>query len=197
LDFTSIMSQIPDRVPSLLACSDASFMRMRQSVYVSICNAASGLDTLASLLETNIYSLTTQQTIFLLALWPPILAASVDGLNMCDSGANSARLDALVSCYSHISDLENLWPTLRSDSEYSWKSIQMICCRIGWLNVWNPLDSDGYYELDLSFRDQKVVCECLVVLSVKEPGEVRNTSASCLFLYLDCNDNFWNTELAG
>lgn len=182
LDFTSIMTQIPDRVPSLLACSDASFMKMRQNVYSSISNVASGLDTLASQLETNLYSLTTQQTLFLLALWPPILNASVNGQNLCDSGANCARLDALVCCYSHISDLENLWPNLRSDSEYSWKSIQMICDRIGWLNVWNPLDSDGYYELDLSFRDQKVVCECLVVLSVKEPGEVRKSAPGCLHL---------------
>ncbi len=110
---------------------------------------------------------------FLIALWPPIFVSSGDSDIKCPADENFARLHALIRCYSHLSDLENLWPTLRSDSEYNWKAIQLICCKIGWLNVWNPLDADGFYELDLSARDQKIVCECLVVLSVKEPGEVR------------------------
>lgn len=173
LDFTSIMTQIPDQLCSLKTCSDSSFMKMRQSVYLATSNAAFGLDVLAKQLETNHYSITTKQTFFLLALWPPICNSSLGSQDLCAASENFARVDALVQCFSHISDLENLWPTLRSDSEYDWKAIQLICCRIGWLNVWNPLDADGYYELDLSVRDQKIVCECLVVLSVKEPGEVR------------------------
>jgi hypothetical protein len=182
LDFTSILTQIPDRTPSLKACSDSSFMKMRQSVYAAIGNALLGLDVLAKQLETNIYSITAKQAFFLIALWPPIFSSSLGSDNVCPADENFARLYALIQCYSHISDLENLWPTLRSDSEYSWKAIQLICCKIGWLNVWNPLDADGYYELDLSARDQKIVCECLVVLSVKEPGEVRR-DANCLFLF--------------
>ncbi len=171
LDFTSIMSQIPDRVPSLKECSDVWFMRLRQTVYAATSNSRFGLDILAAQLQENLYSITTKQTFFLVNLWPPISAGSSD--ERSESHKNLARLDAWVCCFSHISDLENIWPTLRSDSEYSWYAVQSICCRIGWLNIWNPLDADGYYELDLSLRDQRVVCECLVVLSVKEPGEVR------------------------
>ncbi len=173
LDFTSIMTQIPDRKSSLNMCSDSAFMKMRQCVYAAMSNATLGLDVLAKQLQMNLHSITTKQAFFLIALWPPIFGSSLDCDDMCATDENFARVDALVLCFSHISDLENLWPALRSDSEYNWKAVQLICCRIGWLNVWNPLDADGYYELDLSVRDQKIVCECLVVLSVKEPGEVR------------------------
>lgn len=173
LDFTSIMAQIPDRVPSLKECSDAAFMKMRQLVYSATSNSKLGLDVLASQLEGNTYSITTKQAFFLISLWPPISAQIEDTQDLSESDSKLARLNAMVHCYSHISDLHNVWPTLRGDSEYSWNAIRLICCRIGWLNIWNPLDADGYYELDLSFRDQRVVCECLVVLSVKEPGEVR------------------------
>jgi hypothetical protein len=178
LDFTSIMGQIPDRVPSLKECSDMLFMRMRQTVFAATSNTRFGLDVLTSQLQANLYSITTKQAFFLINLWPPISAASLDG--RCESHQELARLDAWVYCFSHISDLENVWPALRSDSEYSWYAVQLICCRIGWLNIWNPLDADGYYELDLSFRDQRVVCECLVVLSVKEPGEVRYNGKACV-----------------
>ncbi len=191
LDFTSIMSQIPDRVPSLKVCSDASFMKMRQVVHAALSNANFGLDVLASQLEANVYSITTKQAFFLINLWPPVPDSRRVSQEASKADASLARLDALVHCYSHISDLENLWPTLRSDSEYSWEAVRLICCRIGWLNVWNPVDADGYYELDLSLRDQKVLCECLVVLSVKEPGEVcscPNTSRELFDIYQCYND---------
>ena len=143
-------------------------------------NASAGLDVLASKLQLHSYAITTKQTFFLISLWPPFLGLpSSDIAPGCEPQENYARLDALVLCYSHISDLDNLWPALRSDSEYSWSAIQKICRRIGWLNVWNPLDADGYYELDLAFRDEKIVTECLVVLSVKEPGEVRMELRIC------------------
>ena len=180
LDFTSILAQIPDRTPPLSPCSDRQFMEMRQSVYAAMSNASAGLDVLASKLQLHSYAITTKQTFFLISLWPPFLGLpSSDIAPVCAPQENYARLDALVLCYSHISDLDNLWPALRSDSEYSWSAIQMICRRIGWLNVWNPLDADGYYELDLAFRDEKIVTECLVVLSVKEPGEVRMELRIC------------------
>ena len=69
-------------------------------------------------------------------------------------------------------------------------------CRLGWLNVWDPMWCEGYIELDLGVREQvaaapgtqqrippppracdvtgtlqRVVAEILIVLSVKEPGE--------------------------
>jgi hypothetical protein len=172
LDFTSILNQIPDRLSALQKCSDASFMIMHQKVFRATSNANLGLDVLSHHLDENCYSITTKQALFLIAIWPPILVSDADKKMLCESVERFPRLDALVHCYSHICDLENLWPTLRNDSDYNWKAIQLICCRIGWLNIWNPLDADGYYELDLSCRDQKIVTECLVVLSVKEPGEV-------------------------
>ena len=41
----------------------------------------------------------------------------------------------------------------------------------GWLNIFNPMHCDGFYRLDLGKRDQRIVAEMLVVLSMEEPGE--------------------------
>jgi hypothetical protein len=186
LDFTSILGQIHDRT-ALIPCSDRMFMEMRQSVYAAITNTSVGLDVLASKLQLHSYAITTKQTFFLIALWPPfLLLPSLDIAADCENTQKYARLDALVLCFSHISDLDNLWPMLRSDSEYSWSAIQQICRKIGWLNVWNPVDADGYYELDLGIRDEKIVTECLVVLSVKEPGEVRRDRTPCPHWFYFC-----------
>ena len=43
--------------------------------------------------------------------------------------------------------------------------------RLGWLNCWTPLNADGFYVLNLANRDERVVAEILVKLSVEMPGE--------------------------
>ena len=43
--------------------------------------------------------------------------------------------------------------------------------RLGRLNIFNPMHCDGFYRLDLGKRDQRMVAQMLVVLSLEEPGE--------------------------
>ena len=31
---------------------------------------------------------------------------------------------------------------------------EMLCRRLGWLNVWDPMCCEGYIELDLGIREQ-------------------------------------------
>jgi len=43
--------------------------------------------------------------------------------------------------------------------------------RLGWLNVWNPLKPDFYYELQHTRREERLVSKALLHLAVVEPGE--------------------------
>lgn len=71
---------------------------------------------------------------------------------------------------------------LRTDFPWSFRAA--VLGRLGYLNIFNPMYSEGYMEIDLSERDQRVVAEVrmawaivcsqlqvLVDLSMKEPGE--------------------------
>eukprot|EP00753_Platysulcus_tardus_P002729 PLAT11849.1.p1 GENE.PLAT11849.1~~PLAT11849.1.p1 ORF type:complete len:1311 (-),score=449.39 PLAT11849.1:73-3516(-) len=79
------------------------------------------------------------------------------------------RVDAFVILYARLLDLPNLMDAaivLLTEEE----RMQLVH-RLGWLNVWNPMHSDGYYELDLAMRDDWRLASLLVKLAVKEPGE--------------------------
>jgi len=52
-----------------------------------------------------------------------------------------------------------------------YKTLQAVTKRIGILQLMNPMCVEGYYELDLSERQDAIVARVLVDLSVKEPGE--------------------------
>ncbi len=59
--------------------------------------------------------------------------------------------------------------------------------RLGWLNIFNPMHCDGFYRLDLGKRDQRIVAQMLVILSLEEPGE--NVGAAVAFIALDSPSN--------
>ena len=46
---------------------------------------------------------------------------------------------------------------------------------------------DGFYRLDLGKRDQRIVAQMLVILSLEEPGE--NVGAAVAFIALDSPSN--------
>jgi hypothetical protein len=107
--------------------------------------------------------------------------------------------DCLHACHAHLTDPENFWksindayvceplsPVLRLHSRHhaaaspryryatSGKKqglVSELGHRLGWLNIFNPMHCDGFYRLDLGKRDQRIVAQMLVVLSMEEPGE--------------------------
>ncbi len=60
--------------------------------------------------------------------------------------------------------------------------------RLGWLNIFNPMHCDGFYRLDLGKRDQRMVAQMLVVLSIEEPGENVGSMRGCVYC---CRCDAW------
>ena len=67
-----------------------------------------------------------------------------------------------------VTDWPNVWSSCR---RLPYSNLKTIIRRIGILQLMNPMCVEGYYELDLSEREDAVVARVLVDLSVKEPGE--------------------------
>jgi len=69
---------------------------------------------------------------------------------------------------ARIVDIENL-PVLMAQLHR--EEVRELYHRAGYLNVVNPTNPDGLYELDLRYRDQREMAKTLVKLAVEEPGE--------------------------
>lgn len=67
-----------------------------------------------------------------------------------------------------VVDWVNLWS---SCSRLPFPNLKAITNRIGFLQLFNPMYVEGFYELDLEDRSHAIVARVLVDLSVKEPGE--------------------------
>ena len=79
------------------------------------------------------------------------------------------RVQLILSVFSHIIDIENLglvFDTLLSpDERYE------LMHRLGPLNIFDPMNPDREYRLDLRRWDHREMCKILVHLSITEPGE--------------------------
>lgn len=80
-----------------------------------------------------------------------------------------ARVEVIAGLFGRLIDLEYFFRKILLSMGTDHR--QVVVDRLGWLNVWNPLDPDGYYELDLAKRDERIIAEGLVALAVAEPGE--------------------------
>eukprot|EP00741_Cyanophora_paradoxa_P018362 tig00000204_g17729.t1 len=80
------------------------------------------------------------------------------------------RVEAAVTLFARTTDPEFYWTDV-VQATLDREHLRRCMNRLGWLNVWNPVFAEGFYELDLSVREDRVVCECLVALAVAEPGE--------------------------
>lgn len=49
--------------------------------------------------------------------------------------------------------------------------IACLYCRLGWLNLYNPCKPEGSWELDMSHREERVICKTLCCLAASEPGD--------------------------
>lgn len=81
-----------------------------------------------------------------------------------------ARVEAAIVLFGRLYDLQHFWISgldLLANEE---ATVELLN-RLGWLNVANPDYPDRYFELDLSFRDDREVADVMTVLAVAEPGE--------------------------
>ena len=78
------------------------------------------------------------------------------------------RVDVIVSLISRIYDLANFDIIIRSLSSFE---VGCLYARIGHLHLFNPLRPEGSLQLNLTRRDERVVCKMLCALAVSEPGD--------------------------
>ena len=93
--------------------------------------------------------------------------------NMLKEQAASAaewnlKLDLVCTLHSRVIDLYNFDIVI---SCLSLEEQARITFRLGWLNTWNPLKPDFYYELQHTRREERLVSKALLHLAVVEPGE--------------------------
>ena len=95
------------------------------------------------------------------------------------------RIEAIVTVWSQLTDLESFRvydyigydPTVtmavdhvRDQKSFDWRAYLEVSDRIGPSNLFNPLQPEGYYQLDLRSRDCRTVAKCIMELTA-EHGE--------------------------
>jgi len=77
------------------------------------------------------------------------------------------QIEAFVILWPRLVDEENSHEMLK---HFSNESAQILRNRLGHLALFNPMQPDGKYELDLAVHDQAAVAKLLLLLSVRESG---------------------------
>jgi hypothetical protein len=78
------------------------------------------------------------------------------------------RVELVVTLFGCIVDLHNFEIVLRTLSSFE---TACVICRIGWLNIYNPMKPQGAYELDMSRREERIIVKSITTLSIAEPGD--------------------------
>lgn len=76
-------------------------------------------------------------------------------------------MDLIVALFARVIDLHNFELVMEVLSPFE---AACVYCRLGWLNIYNPGKPEGSYELDLSRREERMVCKTLCALATREPG---------------------------
>ena len=79
------------------------------------------------------------------------------------------RVQFICSVFSHLVDIENfyiLYDMVLNDDERA-----EVIHRLGIMNVFDPLNPDREYKLDLRRWDMREWCKILISLSINEPGD--------------------------
>ena len=78
------------------------------------------------------------------------------------------RVELVVTLFGCLVDLHNFELVLRALTSFE---AACVICRVGWLNIFNPLKPQGAYELDLSRHEERVIYKYINVLGTNEAGE--------------------------
>lgn len=79
------------------------------------------------------------------------------------------RVELLISLFGRIIDIHNLEVVLR---ELTAREHAAVLCRIGILNVFNPMKAANSYILDLTRWEDRQVAKILIHLHVMEPSSI-------------------------
>ena len=123
--------------------------------------AAAIMDSIHQTVETNPFTL----------LGTEDEEADLDlGPGWKDGGDRDVAMEFVVTCYSRCVDLGAL-----CKDAIAWffddRERHQLQQRLGPLNMIDPLMPDGYWELNLSYPDDREVATMLVLLAIGEPGE--------------------------
>jgi Ca2+-binding EF-hand superfamily protein len=76
-------------------------------------------------------------------------------------------VDLVCVLFSRIVDLHNFEIVMHMLSPLDCAA---VICRVGWLNIFNPLKPDGSYEFEVGRHEERVLTKIIVQLSIDEPG---------------------------
>lgn len=71
------------------------------------------------------------------------------------------RVNLIVGLFDRIIDMHNFELVIRNLSA---EETACVYCRLGMLNIWNPMKPDGSWELDISRREERVIVKMLAQL---------------------------------
>lgn len=77
------------------------------------------------------------------------------------------RVELIISLFCRVIDLHNFDLVL---GVLLPQEIACIICRLGYLNIFNPLKPEGYYCLDFSIREERIIAKMIGALSFQEIG---------------------------
>lgn len=78
------------------------------------------------------------------------------------------RVELIIQLFSNIVDVYNIELLYRHLSAFE---IACLYCRLGYLNLFNPMKPEGSYSFDLSRHEERAVVKMLAHLAVIEPGD--------------------------
>jgi hypothetical protein len=77
------------------------------------------------------------------------------------------RVELIISLYCRVIDLYNFDLVL---GVLTATEIGCLICRLGYLNIFNPLKPEGWYHLDFTIHEERMIGKLLGTLSFQEPG---------------------------
>eukprot|EP00948_MAST-09A_sp_MAST-9A-sp1_P000824 g824.t1 len=87
-------------------------------------------------------------------------------------------LEAFVTLFSRIEDEENIVSILR---KFNRNEQAILFKRLGYVALFNPFQPDGWYDLNFSVHEERLVAELLIWLSFHEGGGKRWIGLTCTY----------------
>ena len=78
------------------------------------------------------------------------------------------REEIIIACFSRVKDLENFGKVLRT---LPTEGILNVAQRLGWLNIFDPMDPDFIFDLNMKYFDHRIMASALTKLSIVEKGK--------------------------